>query len=143
MTNKSGCFMCMFVSVKFFNCRAKRDRVDVGGNDLVWVWPAQLCAGDHVRPVLIIHFSRRRSILSHGQEACTRVQKGELVCPGLVKGSNMYLCNTTLLRVCPISTVQSVLKWSRTADYLLNGLCKKKVISIVFSILLSDFQNLC
>lgn len=39
-----------------------------------WVCPARLCAADHVRPVLIIHFCRRRSALSRGQSARSRCQ---------------------------------------------------------------------
>lgn len=37
-----------------------------------WVCPARLCAADHVRPVLIIHFCKRRSALSRGQSARSR-----------------------------------------------------------------------
>lgn len=65
--------------------------------------------------------------LSWAESVCTCVQKGALVCVcvcvvgrgvvRLVMGSDVASCNTTHLRICPISNHQSVLKWSRTADF--------------------------
>lgn len=77
-----------------------------------------------MRPVLIIHLSRRRPILSHGQKVRAHVSKrvpsvcayegvclcGGRVGAGQVIGSNVASCNTLKLRICPSLTVQPVLK---------------------------------
>lgn len=49
-----------------------------------------------------------------------------------VMGSNVASCNTTKLRICPSLTIQPVLKWSRSCDFLCGfvGLCKRKLLTM-------------
>lgn len=70
-----------------------------------------------MRPVLIIHFSKRRSILSHGQKVCSlhMCPRGALVSvcvvaegARLVTGSDVCSSNATKWRVCPILSAQPV-----------------------------------
>lgn len=76
--------------------------------------------GDHVRPVLIIHISRRRPVLSHGQKVCAHVSKlvkcvCVFVCKGYETRSDASSCNMTKIdsSTCPISNTLCASKVGR------------------------------